>query len=109
MSCSNPSGSLLRPVILLVAALATQVRQADAAEPPAVADLSLTVAADMPCVWPVGMTPLAVVPVIWDGEGWTKMPATAGTAVAAKRHRAAARLRIDMMTCSPWSQIDLAG
>jgi kynurenine formamidase len=68
MSCSNPSGILLRPVILLVAALATQVRQADAAEPPAVADLSLTVAADMPCVWPVGMTPLAVVPTATFGR-----------------------------------------
>jgi hypothetical protein len=63
----------------------------------------------VPVATAVHKTPLAVVPVIWDGEGWTKIPATAGTAVAAKRHRAAARLRIDMMTCSPWSQIDLAG
>jgi kynurenine formamidase len=39
-----------------------------AARPPAVVDLSLTVAADLPCVWPVGMTPLAVVPTTTFGH-----------------------------------------
>ena len=36
--------------------------------PPAVVDLSLTVAAELPCVWPVGMTPLAVVPTATFGH-----------------------------------------
>lgn len=44
---------------VLVAGTATAVQPG---APPAVVDLSLTVAAELPCVWPVGMTPLAVVP-----------------------------------------------
>jgi kynurenine formamidase len=42
--------------------------RADEPRPPAVIDLSLTVAADLPCVWPVGMTPLAVVPTATFGR-----------------------------------------
>jgi len=48
-----------------IACVVTAAAISSAAEPgpaPAVADLSLTVAAHLPCVWPVGMTPLAVVP-----------------------------------------------
>ena len=43
---------------------------AKAADPPApaVADLSLTVAADLPCFWPTGMTPFAVVPTATFGR-----------------------------------------
>lgn len=41
---------------------------AEPASPPAVVDLSLTVAADLPCVWPLGMTPLAVVPTATFGH-----------------------------------------
>jgi kynurenine formamidase len=36
--------------------------------PPAVVDLSLTVAPDLPCIWPVGMTPFAVVPTATFGR-----------------------------------------
>ena len=41
---------------------------AEPGSPPAVADLSLTVAPDLPCVWPVGMTPLAIVPTATFGR-----------------------------------------
>ncbi len=41
---------------------------AESVSPPAVVDLSLTVAAELPCVWPVGMTPLAVVPTATFGH-----------------------------------------
>jgi kynurenine formamidase len=50
---------------VLVAGTATA---AQPGAPPAVVDLSLTVATELPCVWPVGMTPLAVVPTATFGR-----------------------------------------
>ena len=55
----------IRFVIVTICSATAYVAMCGAAEPcapPAVVDLSLTVAAELPCVWPVGMTPLAVVP-----------------------------------------------
>ena len=55
--------------IAVVTGLRTDLaRAAEPHVPPAVVDLSLTVAADLPCVWPVGMTPLAVVPTATFGH-----------------------------------------
>ena len=59
--------SVLGAICTAVASAAT-CRAAEPGPPPAVADLSLTVAADLPCVWPVGMTPLAVVPTATFGR-----------------------------------------
>jgi kynurenine formamidase len=58
----------LRFVALFAAAIAAVLPLSAAEPPPAVADLSLTVAPDLPCVWPVGMTPLAVVPTATFGR-----------------------------------------
>jgi kynurenine formamidase len=65
MKLPFPSCSRAQVVLLTVCAATAAAALCGAAEPvspPAVVDLSLTVAADLPCVWPVGMTPLAVVP-----------------------------------------------
>lgn len=55
-------GEVAQTAICIAFLSATMCCAAEDGAPPAVADLSLTVAADLPCVWPVGMTPLAVVP-----------------------------------------------
>jgi kynurenine formamidase len=68
-------GETFRSMLLLAVLVAVPAAAAAADAPPsaaprpaAVADLSLTVAADLPCVWPVGMTPLAVVPTATFGR-----------------------------------------
>ena len=61
----------IRFVIVTICSATAYVAMCGAAEPcapPAVVDLSLTVAAELPCVWPVGMTPLAVVPTAGFGR-----------------------------------------
>lgn len=71
MKLPFPSCSRAQVVLLTVCAATAAAALCGAAEPvspPAVVDLSLTVAADLPCVWPVGMTPLAVVPTATFGR-----------------------------------------
>ena len=71
MKLPFPSCSRVQVVLLTVCAATAAAALCGAAErvsPPAVVDLSLTVAADLPCVWPVGMTPLAVVPTATFGR-----------------------------------------
>jgi len=64
MPCPRARSRVHAVLLTLVSATASTATcgAAERGSPPAVVDLSLTVAADLPCVWPVGMTPLAVVP-----------------------------------------------
>lgn len=61
-------GQVAIGAILVAVFLAGEGRAGDPGSPPAVADLSLSVATELPCVWPVGMTPLAVVPTATFGR-----------------------------------------